>query len=137
MKKLSGVLLILVGLVTGIHTVIEPLYHYSTETQPSSPYWGIINIAMIVAIVLGIIYSYRNLKEDKPQTNSCRECPSPSFYFYGFVVIGLLFFHNYFDTITDSYEKDSGAFILLWLIIDVFLAVFSVSLGKSLIQSSD
>ena len=34
MKQISGMYLLLVAVLVGVHTVVEPLYHVSTEAQP-------------------------------------------------------------------------------------------------------
>lgn len=33
-KKIIGMYLILVAVLVGVHTVVEPLYHVSTEARP-------------------------------------------------------------------------------------------------------
>ena len=54
-KKIIGIYLILVAVLVGVHAVVEPLYHVSTEARPYSPAWDILNAMMIVALVLGLV----------------------------------------------------------------------------------
>ena len=58
LKKIIGIYMVAVAALVGAHTVLEPLYHVSTEARPYSPLWDILNAMMIVALVLGIAYSY-------------------------------------------------------------------------------
>ena len=58
LKKVIGIYLILVAVLVGVHTVAEPLYHVSSEAQPYSATWDILNAMMIVALGIGIVYGY-------------------------------------------------------------------------------
>ena len=57
LKQIVGVVLILTGALVAIHTVIEPLYHASSQASPYSPNWSTINPLMALAIVLGLIFA--------------------------------------------------------------------------------
>ena len=39
LKRVIGVVLILIAAIIAIHTVIEPVYHTSSEAQPYSSTW--------------------------------------------------------------------------------------------------
>ena len=43
-RRACGLFLVLVAVAVAVHTVVEPLYHASTETQPYSP---LFNCAML------------------------------------------------------------------------------------------
>ena len=43
LRRIAGVVLIVVGVVVAVHTVVEPLYYVSTEASPDSPIWSIID----------------------------------------------------------------------------------------------
>ena len=58
LKQIVGAILTIVGVAVAIHTVVEPLYHVSTDEQPYSSFWGILNPLMVLAIVLGLIFGY-------------------------------------------------------------------------------
>ena len=40
-RRTVGVALIVIGAAVALHTVIEPLYHASSEANPYSPIWSI------------------------------------------------------------------------------------------------
>ena len=52
-RRIVGVVLIVIGVVVAVHTIVEPLYHVSSEARPGSPIWSMINPAMALAVVLG------------------------------------------------------------------------------------
>ena len=58
LKQIVGVILILIAAIVAIHTVIEPVYHTSTDESPNSPIWDIINPLTAIAIILGLIFGY-------------------------------------------------------------------------------
>ena len=53
LKKASGIYLILVAVPVGVHTVVEPLYHISSEARPYSTTWDALNAMMIVSLGIG------------------------------------------------------------------------------------
>ena len=59
LKKTIGMYLILVAVLVGVHTVVEPLYHVSTEARPYSAAWDILHAMMIVALILALVFAYR------------------------------------------------------------------------------
>ena len=88
LKKIIGIYLILVAVLVGVHTVVEPLYHVSTEAQPYSAAWNTLNPLMIVALVLGIAYSYlRKSGVDKEENTSTRQYIVANTLFYGFLFV--------------------------------------------------
>ena len=58
LKQIVGAILLIVGIAVAIHTVIEPLYHASSDGQPYSPFWNILNLLMVLSIILGLIFGY-------------------------------------------------------------------------------
>ena len=59
LKRICGLFLVLMAVAVAVHTVVEPLYHVSSEGQPYSPFWSILDWLMAaVAIVLGLIFGY-------------------------------------------------------------------------------
>ena len=57
LKRISGVVLIVIGIVVAIYTIVEPLLHVSSEEQMYGPLWDILNPLMVLAVVLGAIFS--------------------------------------------------------------------------------
>ena len=50
LKKVIGIVLILIAAIVAIHTVIEPLYHTSTVDNLNSPIWGYITVVWTISI---------------------------------------------------------------------------------------
>ena len=87
--------MILVAVVVAVHTIVEPLYHVSSEAQPYSATWGILNAMMIVALGVGIIYGYlRKSRADSDGNGVTREYLAANTLFYGFLFVSILFFWN-------------------------------------------
>lgn len=53
-----GVVLVVTAVAVGVHTVVEPLYHASTEDAPYSPFWSVLDVLMAVAIAIGVAFAY-------------------------------------------------------------------------------
>ena len=43
LRRIIGIVLIVIGAVVAAHMIIEPLYHVSSEASPNSPIWNIID----------------------------------------------------------------------------------------------
>ena len=42
MKRICGVVLVVMAVVVAGHAIVEPLYYTSTEESPYSPVWGVL-----------------------------------------------------------------------------------------------
>ena len=140
LKKIIGILLIAVGAAVAIHTVVEPLYHASSESQPYAPLWDILDPIMAVAIVLTIIFGHirkRNACAEK-ETVVTREFLSANVVFYGIVFIGIIFFWNYFNLLSPAYNAiGPDAVSLAWIIIDAALPLLLGAMGVSMLKTED
>lgn len=136
MKRIVGIFLILVGVAVGLHFILEPLIHTTTEVQTYSPIWDYLNIGMILAILLGIIFGFNRVKANCGIKEINRESVTANFQFYGFIIIGFLFFRNYFDLHSVDFDTpDVFVAPFLWVLVDTFLSILSVSLGIDLVKS--
>ena len=61
-KRIVGVVLVAIGVAVAVHTIVEPLYHVSSEAHPYSPLWTILDPLMGLAIVLGLIVGYPRMR---------------------------------------------------------------------------
>ena len=140
LKKIIGALLIVVGAAVAIHTVVEPLYHASSESQPYAPLWNILDPIMAVAIVLTIIFGHirkRNACAEN-ETVVTREFLSANVVFYGIVFIGIIFFWNYFNLLSPAYNAiGPDAVSLAWIIIDAALPLLLGAMGIHLFKAED
>ena len=139
LKQIVGVVLILIGALVAIHTVVEPLYHASTEASPYSPNWSIINPLMALAIVLGLIFSCLRKREVDRQGGDAavtRDFLAANTIFYGLLFIGILFFFNWFNLKSPAYNAvGPDAVSVIWAVIDAALPLLLGAQGLALIKS--
>ena len=57
-RRTAGILLVATGVVVAVHMIIEPLYHVSSEANPVSLIWGLIDPMTALAVVVGVIFGY-------------------------------------------------------------------------------
>ena len=138
MKRISGAVLVVMALVVAVHTVVEPLYHTSTEDSPYSPAWGIIGWLMFVPLALGVAFGYARKKaaesggSDGPVT---RELLAANVHFYGGLFLGIMFLLNWFAQITPTFTAIGGDTIsLAWMILDAGLPLLWGSMGVCLLR---
>ena len=85
LRKIIGILLIVVAAAVAIHTVVEPLYHASSDAQPYAPLWNILDPIMAVAIVLTVIFGYIRKRDSDASDEGTlsREFVSANTVFFG------------------------------------------------------
>ena len=89
---------LIVGVAVAIHTVVEPLYHVSTDEQLYSSFWNyILNPLMVLSIILGLIFGYIRKKGVAGGDAITREYLAANIQFYGLLFVGIMFFWNYFQ----------------------------------------
>ena len=140
LKKIIGFLLIVVAAVVAIHTVVEPLYHASSETQPYAPLWNILDPIMAVAIVLTIIFGFIRKRDacNAEETNVTREFLSANVVFYGIIFVGIMFFWNWFNLLSPAFTAvGADAVSLAWIIIDAALPLLLGAMGMHLFKAED
>ena len=133
--RIAGVFLIIAALIVGVHTVIEPLYHTSTEASPYSPQWTWINYVTALGVLTGILYGHCRKRGAKLEKGS----PVTAGYlaarvvFYGFLFVGILFFFNWFDQLSERFSAvEAPATSTIWLIVDAGFPLLAGALGYSL-----
>ena len=143
-KKVIGVILIIIAAIVAIHTVIEPLYFSSiegsdtTKAQPyNDPVWFYINILSAISIVLGLILSYMRMNSVS-ESSSVQEFIAANTLFYGFIIAGIFFFWNWFGLINPGQDytptqSDTGS--MVWIIFDAILPCLNGALGAHLLRS--
>ena len=139
LKKIIGMYLILVAVLVGAHTVIEPLYHVSTEARPYSAIWDILNPMMIVALLLALVYAYqRKNGVDSDQGASTREFIAANTLFYGFLFVSILFFWNWFNLQSPEYTAIGDETVsLVWIVVDALLPLLTGAMGVHLVRSAN
>ena len=140
LKKIIGILLIITAAAVAIHTVIEPLYHTTSDAQPYAPLWDILDPIMAVAIVLTIIFGFIRKRDacNAEETNVTREFLSANVVFYGIVFIGIMFFWNWFNLLRPAFNAvGPDAVSLAWIIIDATLPLLLGAMGMHLFKAED
>ena len=140
LKKAIGIFLILGGIAVAVHLIVEPLYHTSTEADPSSPLWQVFHPVVIAILVLTFIFSFLR-KRDVEQvgcadTMVSRDFMASNVIFYGNLVVGILFFWNWFDVLSPAFTAVGDDVIkLTWAFIGVALPPLSAAMGISMLKS--
>ena len=131
LKKAVGIYLILVAVLVAVHTIVEPLYHVSSEAQPYSAIWNILDAMMTVALVIGIVYGYlRKSRADSDGNGVTREYLAANTLFYGFLFVSILFFMNWFNLQSSEFTAIGDETIsLVWIIIDATLPLLTGAMG--------
>jgi hypothetical protein len=139
LKKVIGIVLILIAAIVAIHTVIEPLYHTSTVDNLNSPNWGYINVLSAISIVLGLIFSYIRMN-NIGKNSSVQEFIAANTLFYGFMFAAIIFFRNWFGIIEAG--KNFTAVTpetrsIVWIIFNALLPLLNGAMGAHLLRTSD
>ena len=92
LKRLIGVVLIVIAAIVGIHTVIEPVYHTGDDASSA---WIWINYLSAISIIVGLIFGYIRMRRADAGA-SVQEFIAANTVFYGFLFVAILFFRNWF-----------------------------------------
>lgn len=137
-RRIIGLVLIAIGAVVAIHTIIEPLYHTSSEASPYSPIWAYINPLTALAIVLGVIFSYSRKREVDRKGGGApvtRDFLEANTLFYGLLFVGILFFFNWFNLLSPAYTAVGADTVsAVWALIDAAFPLLSGATGLSLLS---
>ena len=140
LKKIIGILLIITAAAVAIHTVIEPLYHTTSDAQPYAPLWDILDPIMAIAIVLTIVFGFIRKRSacNAAGTSVTREFLSSNVVFYGIVFIGIMFFWNWFNLLRPAFNAVGADTVsLAWIIIDATLPLLLGAMGMHLFKAED
>ena len=137
LKRVIGVVLILIAAIVAIHTIIEPIYHTSTDAQPYSSNWNWINPLSAISIILGLIFGY--IRMSRAGDSSGPEFIAANTLFYGFLFTGILFFWNWFGISgagQDFTAVSADTRGLVWILFDALHPLLSGAMGAHLLRSS-
>lgn len=138
LKRVIGVVLILIAAIVAIHTVIEPVYHTSSDAQPYSSAWDWINWLSAISIILGLIFGYIRMSR-AGDGSSVQEFVAANTLFYGFLFAAILFFWNWFGISgagQDFTAVSPDTRGLVWIVFDALHPLLSGALGAHLLRSS-
>ena len=138
LKRIIGVYLIAVAVIVAVHTIIEPLYHTSTEAAPYTSNWSYINPLMAIAVVLSLVCSYgwkRRADREGGDAPVTRHYLAANTLFYGFVFVGILFFWNWFNYVSPNFTAVGDDTVsLFWGLIDALLPPLLGAMGMCILK---
>ena len=138
LKRVIGVVLIVIAAIVAIHTIIEPVYHTSTEESPHSSTWDYINPLSAIAIILGLVFGYIRMSR-AGGNSSVQEFIAANALFYGFIFVAIMFFWNWFGISGVGKEftpVSSDIRTLVWIFVDAIFPVLSLAMGVHLLRAS-
>ena len=139
LKRISGIFLLALAVVLAVHTVVEPLYHTSSEAQPYSPLWNVLNPLMVLGLALGLFYSYDRKRQVDLESDSgpvTREFLVANIQFFGFLFVSILMLWNWFDLLSPAFAAiGADTTSLVWIVIDATLPLLSGSMAMFLMRS--
>ena len=138
LKRIIGVVLIIIAAIVAIQTVLEPIYHTSTEDSPYSSTWDYINPLSAISIILGVIFGYIRMSRAGADA-SVQEFIAANTLFYGFMFAAIIFFWNWFGISgvgSDFTAVGHNTRSLVWIILDSILPLLNGAMGVHLFRSS-
>ena len=129
LNRLVGALLLLTAAIVGIYFVVDQL-----EVLPFL--WGELDYLMALALVLGLIFASmrkRSLESAGLDRIVTRRYFEANLLFYGFLLITMLFFWNWFDLLVDADPQDTDHNIV-WIIVDTVAPLLWGALGIFLLR---
>ena len=138
LKRIIGVVLIVIAAIVAIQTVLEPIYHTSTTDSPYSSTWDYINPLSLISIILGVIFGYMRMRRAGADA-SVQEFIAANTLFYGFMFVAIIFLWNWFgisDVGQDFTGVGHGTRSLIWILLDATLPLLNGAMGVHLLRSS-
>lgn len=137
-KRIIGVVLIVIAAIVAIQTVLEPIYHTSTDDSPYSSTWDYINPLSVISIILGVIFGYIRMSRAGADS-SVQEFIAANTMFYGFMFVAIIFFWNWLgisDVGSDFTAVGHNTRSLVWILFNATLPLLNGAMGMHLIRAS-
>ena len=138
LKRIIGVVFIIIAAIVAIQTVLEPIYHTSTDDSPYSSAWDYINPLSAISIILGVIFGYIRMSRAGADS-SVQEFIAANTLFYGFMFAAIIFFWNWFGIMNVAKEFTAvghNTRSLVWIIFDSIFPLLNGAMGVHLLRSS-
>ena len=139
LKRLIGIVLIVIAAIVAIQTIIEPVYHTSTDDSPHSSAWDIINWLSAISIILGLIFGYMRMRRVGADS-SVQEFIAANTLFYGFIFTAIIFFWNWFGIMgfaSDFTAVSMDTRSLVWILFDAILPPLNIAMGIHLLRANE
>ena len=138
MKRICGVVLVVMAVVVAGHTIVEPLYYTSTEESPYSPVWGVLGWLMFVPLALGVAFGYvrkKGVESGGGGDAVTRELVAANVHFYGGLFFGIMFAFNWFAQLTPTFTAlGADTVSLVWIIVDAGMPLLWGAMGIHLLR---
>ena len=129
LKRSLGAYLVLVAAAVAANFVLTPIYQGGGTEYPV---WQFLNWFMAAAVLIAVVHSWTYKCQCCTDCGDDRCCHSgTSVLFYSSIVVGLLYFHNWFLELFNSMDITAEQ-LLLWNIIDASLPVILGACGVRL-----
>ena len=126
-KKIFGVIHLVLAVVVGVQFVVAPLYD-------SVAVWEILNWLMAVGVVAGVIFSYMRWTSAKESDHG--ERVGSGAMMIGAIAVLMLFFEQWFATRLFPIENTTwleDRINLWWQVVDVIFVIVSGEIGMYLL----
>ena len=133
LKRVIGIVLIVIAAIVAIQTIIEPIYHTSTDDSPYSSAWDYINPLSAISIILGLIFSCIHMSRIS-ENSSVQEFIGANSLFYGFIFVAIIFFWNWFGIMgvgSDFTAVGMDTRALVWILFEAILPPLNIAMGVS------
>lgn len=128
-NRLIGIYLTIVGIAVAVQFVLYPLYGHGSDVGINI--WLTLDWFMAIGLVLALITT--NQRRRMAQNGDA--CCSSAIMFFGFAVLALAFFPNWFGEAFTEHTNDTAAWTI-WHLIDSVLPVLFITEGRRLLKSS-
>ncbi len=137
-RRICGVVLVVMAVVVAVHTIVEPLYYTSTEESPYSPVWAVLGWVMMLPLALGVWFGYLRKKDVETGGSGgalTRELVAANVHFYGGLFFGIVFLWNWFNQITPTFTAvGNDTVALVWIVLDAALPLLWGAMGVFLLR---
>ena len=137
LKRVIGIVLIVIAAIVALQTIFEPIYHTSTDDSPHSSAWDYINPLSAISIILGLIFSCIHMSR-LSENSSAQEFIGVNSLFYGFIFVAIIFFWNWFGISgvgADFTAVGMDTRALIWILFDAILPPLNIAMGISLLRA--
>ena len=140
LKRISGVVLIVIAVVVAIYTIVEPLLHVSSEEQMYGPLLGHFkSVDGAGSGARGDIQLHphrkRGVGSERRQRGDYARVPCRQHAVLRFLFLGILLLWSWFNKLSPEYTPvGEDASTLVWILIDATLPLLSGAMGLFLLR---
>ena len=127
LKRVLGVVHIVLALAVGLNWIATPLYHDGSDYYPV---WVFLNYFMSVAVLIALIVNFlskRALDREQSDESLTRKYFEVNLAFYASIVLALWYYWNFFGSLFPETESAAVGLIHLemWTLVDPLFVLVS------------